>query len=57
MSDDLSPTGPAARVVRFGTFALYREKHQLVDGDREIHLSPKAYSTHATHAETRQRAR
>jgi DNA-binding winged helix-turn-helix (wHTH) protein len=39
----VSPPGSAAPLVRFATFLLDRDKHQLFNGDREVHLSPKAY--------------
>jgi DNA-binding winged helix-turn-helix (wHTH) protein len=42
-SQHLLPPGSAARLVRFATFLLDRDKHQLFNGDREVHLSPKAY--------------
>ncbi len=43
MSDLPSPACFAARLVRFGTFALDRERRLLLDGEAEVHVSPKAY--------------
>lgn len=43
MSDLPSPACSGARLVRFGTFALDRERRLLLNGDEEVHLSPKAY--------------
>jgi DNA-binding winged helix-turn-helix (wHTH) protein len=37
------PAPLTTRLLRFETFALDREQHQLFNGDQQVHLSPKAY--------------
>jgi DNA-binding winged helix-turn-helix (wHTH) protein len=41
---------------RFATFTLDHERRQLLDGDREVHLSPKAYDLLTLFLQCRPRA-